>query len=327
MAIDPFAAKRIQKHFTISQSHRVSHKLGAFAQKYRGDPAVKNFTSLLRRHILGRLSGCEFDGDDHSDFSSDDLATIHILNQQIYEVRTCQVSYMTYNICHNYDIIHSVFNSKNYAKWLGSIDTTPHCDEDAVPSPIIQKCDVMVLAPETEDGLPTHPYWYAWMEFLWVHWFGDEHGYCSGPRAARLPKIIQGCHLIPCFKEDWDNALLCYSPSIARPIGDQDDCGGIGHPETNTLDLTVFRRSTSDGSIYIDAVKDDEEDDDGGAEVEDNSSDIELEQDNNDLDEDDNGMDDGEGDFPPEHVDSDWDTDNDSKCILDDDNWDGLTNF
>ena len=75
------------------------------------------------------------------------------------------------------------------------------------------------------------------MDFLWVRWFGDEPGYHSGFRRARLPKIgfvestddfafsfvdpadvIRGSHLIPAFNAGRSAVLLPYSPSIARRL-------------------------------------------------------------------------------------------------------------
>jgi hypothetical protein len=94
----------------------------------------------------------------------------------------------------------------------------------------------MLWSPVVKEG--AEPYWYArvigihhanvwaenskirdgrtarYMEFLWVHWFGDEPDYRSGFRRVRLPKIgfvestdefassfvnpanvVRGCHL------------------------------------------------------------------------------------------------------------------------------------
>jgi len=108
----------------------------------------------------------------------------------------------------------------------------------ATPSTLIP--DIMLRSPVNEEG--AEPYWYArvlgvyhanvWaensvipgarnvrrMDFLWVRWFGEEPGYRSGFRRARLPKIgfvessdefafsfvnpadvVRGCHLIPAF--------------------------------------------------------------------------------------------------------------------------------
>ena len=122
----------------------------------------------------------------------------------------------------------------------------------------------MLRSPEVGTG--AYPYWYAQvlgiyhahvsmthqaaprhsaqrMEFLWVRWLGAEPGYCSGSKAARLPKvgfvedadegtfgfldpdlIIRGSHLIPDFNSGRTCDLMPYDgPTIARSPGEKDD--------------------------------------------------------------------------------------------------------
>jgi hypothetical protein len=75
------------------------------------------------------------------------------------------------------------------------------------------------------------------MDFLWVCWFGEEPGYRSGFRQARLPKIgfvestdefafsfidpanvVCGCHLIPAFNAGRSADLFPWPHSIARRL-------------------------------------------------------------------------------------------------------------
>jgi hypothetical protein len=79
------------------------------------------------------------------------------------------------------------------------------------------------------------------MDFLWVHWFGDEPGYHSGFRRVCLPKIrfvestddfafsfvdpanvICECHLISTFNAGRSADLLPHSHSIAHCLNPED---------------------------------------------------------------------------------------------------------
>ncbi|EIM89454.1 uncharacterized protein STEHIDRAFT_144850 [Stereum hirsutum FP-91666 SS1] len=185
------------------------------------------------------------------------------------------------------------------------------------------QANVMVYSPETGPNTP--PYWYARVlgvfhanirhvgsnsrnrevqriEFLWVRWYGAEHGYRYGSKLARLPKIgfvedtddyafgfldpalvIRGCHLIPAFAGGrTSNLLHTIEPTAARPLGDVDDWvnfyvniwvdrdmfmrylgGGVGHSTNAT-------RNTSAGD-----AEDTAEDEIAGDTQSDEASDIE----------------------------------------------------
>ena len=179
--------------------------------------------------------GHEFDGNIHEEFTDSDRNSIHFVGSKIYSVQTCRVYYTSYDL-----------------QW--ACDTVnPHTHPD-----------IMLQSPTTEG----EPYWYArvlgiyhanvWaensaicggrntrhMDFLWVHWFGEEPGYCSGFRQVHLPKIgfvestddfafsfvdpanvVRGCHLIPAFSAGQSTDLLPHSHSTARRAnpGDVDD--------------------------------------------------------------------------------------------------------
>jgi hypothetical protein len=81
------------------------------------------------------------------------------------------------------------------------------------------------------------------MDFLWVRWFGVEHGrYRYGIRHARLPKIgfvestdpyafafldpeqvIRGVHIIPAYSEGRTSGLLPAAKSVARSLHPEDE--------------------------------------------------------------------------------------------------------
>lgn len=194
----------------------------------------QNFIPRLKDHLLSRLLGHEFDGDEVK-YTSEDRNTVWIIGDRIYSGKVLRVNYTSYDVRRDQD----------------SMNPRTHCD-------------VMVLS--TETGPNAHRYWYArvlgvfhanvmhsgpearnrtiqHMEFLWVRWFGMEPSYRWGFKTARLPKIgfvpdtkegafgfldpslvIRGCHLVPCFASGRTPDLLC-SPTFtaARQLDEVDD--------------------------------------------------------------------------------------------------------
>ncbi|KIL66687.1 hypothetical protein M378DRAFT_63514, partial [Amanita muscaria Koide BX008] len=148
------------------------------------DPACKDFLPRLLDHLLARLLGIAYDGDEAT-FPSAARSTITIRNNAIYSHQVVRVNYTTYDLRREQDTI--------------NIRTKP---------------DIMLLSredPANVDGLEFHPYWYARvigifhadvihtgpeskstlpqrMDFLWVRWFGrdDDRG---GWKSRRLFKI------------------------------------------------------------------------------------------------------------------------------------------
>ena len=179
--------------------------------------------------------GREFDGDSHEEFTDDDRNSIRFIGGRMYRAQTCQIYYTTYDLQRQCDTVNPLSHP-----------------------------DIMLRSPVAEEG--AEPYWYArvigvyhaniWaentaipggrnprrMDFLWVRWFGDEPGYRSGFRRARLPKIgfvestdefafsfvdpanvIRGCHLIPAFNAGRSADLLPHPHSVARCLNPQDE--------------------------------------------------------------------------------------------------------
>lgn len=177
----------------------------------------------------------DFDGDTHGEFDRKDRAQLRIVRDTIYRARRFQVNYTTYDV---------------------------RRDQDSLKSS--KPCTVMVHSPDTSAH--AHPFWYAQvlgifhanvfhtdptvrrlspqrMEFLWVRWLGDEPGYKSGFKYAKLPKVgfvpeddeyafgfldpahvIRGAHLIPAFHSGKTNDLLrTREKTAARLEGTTDD--------------------------------------------------------------------------------------------------------
>lgn len=191
----------------------------------------------MYNHLLGRLLGLSFEGDDDGLFTDKDRQTIRIQNETIFQVCTARINYTTYDLRRAYNTINP--------------RTHPF---------------VMVASPETETG--AHPFWYAAvigvfhakiqhtgpasqdyrfqrMEFLWVRWLGVVPEHSFGRHAATLPKIgfvpdtdeyafgfldpslvLRGCHLLPSFVDGRTTELLDVKEgcmTAARPSGEPDD--------------------------------------------------------------------------------------------------------
>ncbi|KAJ7617570.1 hypothetical protein B0H17DRAFT_965353, partial [Mycena rosella] len=223
-------------HHYMSKLRKDPISLMRFVQENPHDPAKKRFIPKLKDHLLSRLVGRSFDGDE-ADYSEAQRDTVRIVRQQMFPVQTLRVNFTTYDMRRDQDTI----NPRSHP-------------------------NVMVLSPETTAN--AHPFWYArvlgifhlevihigaesrngsaqHMEFLWVRWYGAEPGYRSGFQAARLPKIgfvpdideyafgfldpslvLRGCHIVPAFDAGRTTDLLTIHPgeaTAARPVGDTDD--------------------------------------------------------------------------------------------------------
>jgi hypothetical protein len=247
---DPLPYTSFEQHHHISDSTRFPHQLLRFVNNPPNDPAKEvrllllyevqglispqKFIPKLKDHLLGRLLGLDFDGDEYN-FSDEQRNSVRIINDTIYSAKVLRVNYTTYDMRRGQDSM----NPRT-------------------------SCNVMVLSPET--GSNAHPFWYARvlgvfhakvlhvgpasrnqsvqrMEFLWVRWFGVVPGHLSGFRAAQLPKIgfvpdtdtsafgfldpslvLRGCHLVPAFADGQTSELLrTNSLTAARQPGETQD--------------------------------------------------------------------------------------------------------
>lgn len=181
----------------------------------------------LKDHLLGRILGYAFDGDE-TEFSDAQRSSIQLVNNRIYRHKVLRVNYTSYDMRRCQDSLN------------------PHTHSN-----------IMVLSQEDETGL--HPYWYARiigifharilhygtssdpvdMDFLWVRWYGRDLSHKSGWKAKHLPRvgfvdsedplafgfldpslIIRGSHIIPSFDHGHTDLLL--PPSIARTLSEKD---------------------------------------------------------------------------------------------------------
>ncbi|KAJ7018065.1 hypothetical protein C8F04DRAFT_977982, partial [Mycena alexandri] len=199
-------------HHHISESKRTGFRTDDLPYDFANDPALTNFLPNLKSHLLGRLLGIPWDGDE-GEFSLQDLADVNIIGDRLYTHKILRVNYTTYDLRRDQD----------------TLNPSSHPD-------------FMVLAHEDEDDTTPHPYWYGRiisifhadvrhvgprsknrtkihrMEFVWVRWFGRDlsplglggwifkrlHrvGFVDAEHAFGFldpAEIIRACHLVPAF--------------------------------------------------------------------------------------------------------------------------------
>ena len=171
--------------------------------------SMQNVYERLLDHLLARLQGKAYDGDEHS-FSDEERDNVKFKTECIWRHKVLRLNYTTYDLRRKQDSLHPE-----------------------------RQANIMIRAHEDEtEGAAWHPYWYArilgvyhavvqhhddptgfhQMDFLWVQWYGRETSSPSGWSAKRLPRIgplssdydgvygfldpqevICGVHLIPAF--------------------------------------------------------------------------------------------------------------------------------
>ncbi|KAF9470026.1 hypothetical protein BDN70DRAFT_765144, partial [Pholiota conissans] len=216
--LDAQKQSSFKDHHFISSSQNNPINLYSFMNTNPKDPAKKNFVTSLKNHLLGRLLGRTFDGDEES-FTPEDRQTVRIRNETIFRVCTARINYTTYDLRRDYDTI-----NPNTHPFL--MVASPETDPDAHPFWYAAVIGVF-HANVQHIGNASRDYRFQHMEFLWVRWLGVEPGHSSGRDTATLPKIgfvpdtdeyafgfldpslvLRGCHLLPSFVDGRTKELL-----------------------------------------------------------------------------------------------------------------------
>ncbi|CAA7262243.1 unnamed protein product [Cyclocybe aegerita] len=200
------------------------------------DPAYEKFLPTLQDHLLARLKGCEFDGDDQTrKFTHEERNAVHILGGKIYLVKTCQLFYTSYDLQCSSDTINPTSHPDIFIK----VPPDPENPEDPASNASdlywygrvlgIYHAKVNMSLPGVRKGSEIRR-----MYFLWVRWLGTEPNYRYGFRQGCLPMvgfvlstqdstfsfldpshIIHGCHLMPTYALGRTCSLLPVSKSDA----------------------------------------------------------------------------------------------------------------
>lgn len=221
-----------ESHYQMSTSTRDYCSLNEFVIDRSGDPAYKDFIVHLTDHLLHRLHGNSYEGDEET-FSPAERRRVFITGNRIYFHKAMRVNYTTYDMRRDQDIINTSGLS-----------------------------NIMLLAHENEET-DKHPYWYCRvihifhvfvqvknddltftppkrMDVLRVRWFGRNFDNLTGWKAKRLHQvgfipqseagafgfvnpdvIIRTVHLMPRFCAGRTKTLL--GPSIIRKPEENDE--------------------------------------------------------------------------------------------------------
>ncbi|PBK98066.1 hypothetical protein ARMGADRAFT_986095 [Armillaria gallica] len=77
-------------HHIMSESRRYRHDIISFVHLNGQDPAKIGFIFKLKNHLLTRLLGRDFDGDDET-YSDAQRASVHIVSNRIYAHKTMRI--------------------------------------------------------------------------------------------------------------------------------------------------------------------------------------------------------------------------------------------
>jgi len=210
----------------------------------------------LKDHLLSRLTGQLYDGDEHA-FSYIERDSLRFVQNRLYRHKVLRVNYTTaYDMRRDQD----------------SINPRTHPD-------------IMLMAHEDDLQADPHPYWYARvigiyhvnalhsgrhsasvtskrMDFLWVRWFGRDFEAPGGFAAKRLHRIgfipqedggafgfldpqvvLRGVHLIPGFAHGQTDEYL--GMSVIRPL--ENDLDWVVYYVNMFVDRDMFMRYLGGG--------------------------------------------------------------------------------
>ena len=189
-----------ETRYQVSDSQRFPVHIHEWLDRHRDDPATKvrlyscrsgmtphsvpqNFLPHLRDHLLGRMLGREYNGDEDG-MAAADLRRLSIEKDRMYLHKVLRVNYTTYDMRRGQD----------------SINPRTHPN-------------IMLLAHEDDDEAGEHPFWYARvlsvfhvyvrlassflsqpdrvekLDVLWVRWYGRDATAPGGVETRRLHHV------------------------------------------------------------------------------------------------------------------------------------------
>lgn len=252
---DPLPKTLPEVHHHISNTTRLKENIyrWVYFHKQNSDEAIKvralvlcksksyffskDFIPNLKDHILSRLLGHAYDGDE-VEYSEEDRDSIEFANNMLYRHKVLRINYTTYDLRRQQD----------------SVNPRTHPDI------------ILLSHEEPSNEVDAHPYWYARVigifhvdivhsgakstspdkrriDFLWIRWFGRDISFKAGWIAKRLHRLgfldasgshafgfldpalaIRGLHLIPAFAHGQTAELLSPAQSVARlPLQEDSD--------------------------------------------------------------------------------------------------------
>ncbi|OSC99224.1 hypothetical protein PYCCODRAFT_1416437 [Trametes coccinea BRFM310] len=220
--------------YAISQSQRAPLRLRSWLTKHKEDAAVKNFIPLLRAHLFGRLTNRT----DYDEFTAQDLDHVHIDQERIYQHKSLQLNYTTYDMRRNQDVI----NPRTHADIMVLADNSVEAGTDRYWYARVLDIYHAFVRYSGPDATRTSREWQR-VDFLWVRWYESDPGYPCGFQERRLPRlrfpdtndpdlcpfgfvdpreVIRGAYIMPAFAHGMTSDLLGPSRLARRDAADSD---------------------------------------------------------------------------------------------------------
>ena len=238
-----------EARYQVSDSQRFPTNIFQWLQDHRDDPATRvrlhfvpifavisdpqplqNFYPHLRDHLLGRMLGREYNGDEDG-FTTEELSRLSIEKDRMYLHKVVRLNYTTYDMRRGQDTI----NPRTHP-------------------------NIMLLAHEDDEEAGEHPYWYARVlsvfhvharlaspfpsnvpdtvkkvDVLWVRWYGRDVSAPGGFERRRLHRVgfvpdddpfafgfinpasvLRASHIIPAYAHGQIRSLLPRSVCARR---------------------------------------------------------------------------------------------------------------
>ncbi|KAK7682685.1 hypothetical protein QCA50_014068 [Cerrena zonata] len=204
----------LNDHHHIAESRNFALKLGPWLKSMSVDVAFKDFLTQLLNHLVARLL---YPGmaDDGTKYDAADHAKIMIVNGRIFNHKTMQVNYTTYDMRREYDIV----NANKHADIMtvaSDFDAETMTSSSGHPFSYarvigIYHAEVVHILPGNQANVHT-------VQFLRVHWYRRDTTFKAGFQHRRLNRIelmshdepgafgfidpddvIRGVHVIPAF--------------------------------------------------------------------------------------------------------------------------------
>lgn len=181
----------------------------------------------LRNHILGRLHGREYDGEE-LEFDEREHFSLNILKNRGYSHSYLRCNYTTYDVRRDTDVINPSIPSRSFAMMRSAEGDHPFWY-----AKILKIFHVQVQYPPLGILKPRR------IDILRVRWLGDDPDGTGGIQQKRLHRVgyipegpgafgfidpgsvIRGCFLVPAFKYGLTSKLL--PPSAAWDVSEEGD--------------------------------------------------------------------------------------------------------
>ncbi|KAF8314653.1 hypothetical protein F5887DRAFT_861233, partial [Amanita rubescens] len=91
----PYTSPEVHYHMSSETKHKI--QLATWLPEHKDDPAFQNFLPRLQDHLLMRLLGLEYNGDE-KEFTTAERNHVVIVKGSIYQHRVLRINYTTYDM-------------------------------------------------------------------------------------------------------------------------------------------------------------------------------------------------------------------------------------